>query len=112
MATAGYRPASAACCAYRRKGGTYADLAGGFAIGTTTVFRYIREALDLLAAMAPTRAQAIEVARGKACDQHPGTPKIRFTLVARFCHGSGSYLTLASTRELRPLRPIAGPRAG
>jgi hypothetical protein len=52
--------------AYLRKGETYADLAGGFAIGTTTVFRYIREALDLLAAMAPTLAQAIEVARGKA----------------------------------------------
>jgi hypothetical protein len=52
--------------AYLRKRETYADLAGGFAVGTTTVFRYIREALDQLAAMAPTLAQAIEVARGKA----------------------------------------------
>jgi hypothetical protein len=52
--------------AYLRKGETYADLAGGFAVGTTTVYRYVREALDLLAAMAPTLAQAIEVARGKA----------------------------------------------
>jgi hypothetical protein len=33
---------------------------------TTTVYRYLREALDLLAATAPTLAQAIDVARGKA----------------------------------------------
>jgi hypothetical protein len=52
--------------AYLRKGEAYADLACGFAIGTTTVYRYVREALDLLAAMAPTLQQAMEVARGKA----------------------------------------------
>jgi hypothetical protein len=52
--------------AYLRKGETYADLACGFQIGTSTVYRYVREALALLAAMAPTLAQAIEVARGKA----------------------------------------------
>ena len=32
--------------AYLRKGETYADLACGFSIGTSTVYRYIREALD------------------------------------------------------------------
>jgi hypothetical protein len=52
--------------AHLRKGETYADLACGFTIGTSTVYRYLREALDLLAAMAPTLEQAIEVARGKA----------------------------------------------
>jgi hypothetical protein len=52
--------------AYLRKGETYTDLACGFATGTTTVYRYLREALDLLAAMAPTLAKAIEVAPGKA----------------------------------------------
>jgi Helix-turn-helix of DDE superfamily endonuclease len=52
--------------AYLRKGETYADLACGFQIGTSTVYRYLREALALLAAMAPTLEQAIEVARGKA----------------------------------------------
>src|SRR4029079_8594545 len=45
---------------------TYSDLAGGFGIGTTTVFRYIREALDVLAALAPTLAEALKVARRKA----------------------------------------------
>lgn len=52
--------------AHLRKGETYADLAGGFGIGTTTVYRYLSEALELLAALAPTLAEAIEVARGKA----------------------------------------------
>jgi hypothetical protein len=53
--------------AHLRKGATYADLACGFAVGTSTVFyRYLREALDLLATLAPTLDEAIEVARGKA----------------------------------------------
>ncbi|SDM51189.1 Helix-turn-helix of DDE superfamily endonuclease [Nonomuraea jiangxiensis] len=38
--------------AHLRNGDTYARLAGGFAIGTTTAWRYIREAVDLLAALA------------------------------------------------------------
>jgi transposase len=38
--------------AYLRKGETYADLACGFRIGTSTVYRYVREAIELLAAMA------------------------------------------------------------
>ncbi len=52
--------------AYLRKGETYAALACGFKIGTSTVYRYLREAITLLAAMAPTLAQAIEVATRKA----------------------------------------------
>ncbi|MFC7655202.1 transposase family protein [Pseudonocardia benzenivorans] len=52
--------------AYLRKGDTYADLACGFGIATSTVDRDIREALDPLAAMAPTLEQAIEVAKRKA----------------------------------------------
>jgi hypothetical protein len=52
--------------AYLRKGETYADLACGFGIGTSTVYRYVREALALLAAMAPALEQALEVASRKA----------------------------------------------
>jgi DDE superfamily endonuclease len=52
--------------AHLRKGETYADLAAGFQVGTTTVFRYIREALDVLAALAPPLQQAMAVAAGKA----------------------------------------------
>jgi hypothetical protein len=52
--------------AHLRKGETYRDLAAGFAIGTTTVYRYLREGLDVLAALAPTLDQAIAVAAKKA----------------------------------------------
>jgi hypothetical protein len=48
------------------KGETYTDLACGLRIGTSTVYRYVREALTPLAAMAPTLEQAIEVASRKA----------------------------------------------
>jgi hypothetical protein len=52
--------------AHLRKGETYTDLAGGFGVGTTTVFGYVREALDVLAALVPTLAEAITVASRKA----------------------------------------------
>ena len=52
--------------AHLRKGETYRDLAEGFGIGTSTVYRYLREGLELLAAMAPTLQQAIAVAQRKA----------------------------------------------
>jgi hypothetical protein len=52
--------------AHLRKGETYADLAAGFAIGTTTAFRYIREALAVLAALAPSLRDAVTVAIRKA----------------------------------------------
>jgi hypothetical protein len=60
--------------AHLRKGETYADLACGFTIGTSTAYRYIREALDLLAAMAPTLTQVIEVASRNAFVILDGTP--------------------------------------
>ena len=47
-------------------GDTYRHLVTGFGISTATAYRYLREALELLAAMAPSLQQAIEVARGKA----------------------------------------------
>lgn len=52
--------------AHLRKGETYADLAAGFGIGTTTVFRYIHEALEVLAALAPSLPDAVAVAIRKA----------------------------------------------
>jgi hypothetical protein len=52
--------------AHLRKGETYAELAAGFAIGTTTAFRYIHEALAVLATMAPSLQEAITVAIRKA----------------------------------------------
>lgn len=52
--------------AHLRTGDTYAQLACGFKVGTSTVYRYLREAIDLLAAMAPTLEQAMQVAARKA----------------------------------------------
>jgi hypothetical protein len=51
---------------YLGKGATYADLGCGFAVGASTVYRYVKEGIGLLAAMASILDQAIEVARGKA----------------------------------------------
>jgi hypothetical protein len=36
-----------------RNGATYTRLAAGFRVGIATVYRYVREAVDLLAAAAP-----------------------------------------------------------
>ncbi|WP_458247021.1 transposase family protein [Streptomyces sp. MAI_2237] len=49
--------------AHLRCGDTYARLAAGFRVGIATVYRYIREAVDLLAALAPTLEQAMETVR-------------------------------------------------
>ncbi|MFF7715967.1 IS5 family transposase [Streptomyces sp. NPDC007988] len=52
--------------AYLRCGHTYAQLAAGFGVGTTTAYRYIAEAIDVLAALAPTLAEAMKTASTKA----------------------------------------------
>ena len=59
--------------AHLRKGETYAELAAGYGIGTTTVFRYIHEAIDALAALAPTLAAAMTIAARKAFVNIDGT---------------------------------------
>ena len=45
--------------AYLRKGETFAELAAGFAVGTTTAWRYVNETVELLAARAPKLRQAV-----------------------------------------------------
>jgi hypothetical protein len=52
--------------AHLRNGDTYARLAAGFGIGVATAWRYIHEAVDLLAAAAPTLDQAMRRIRGLA----------------------------------------------
>jgi hypothetical protein len=48
--------------AHVRNGDTYTRLAAGFGIGLATVYRYIREAIDLLANQAPDLRQVVETA--------------------------------------------------
>lgn len=57
--------------AHLRNGHPYAQLAAGFGIGTTTAYRYIAEAVDLLA---PTLAEATRTASTKAFVLLDGTP--------------------------------------
>jgi hypothetical protein len=45
--------------AHLRNGDTYARLAAGFGVGIATVYRYVREAVDLLAACAPSLTAAL-----------------------------------------------------
>ncbi|MFE4539009.1 transposase family protein [Streptomyces scopuliridis] len=52
--------------AHLRLGHTYAQLAAGFEVGVSTVFRYITEAVGLLAALAPGLATAVTAASAKA----------------------------------------------
>ncbi|GAB3949176.1 IS5 family transposase [Streptomyces sparsus] len=52
--------------AHLRNGQPYAQLAAGFGIGTTTAYRYITEAVEVLAALAPTLAEAVRTASLKA----------------------------------------------
>jgi hypothetical protein len=49
--------------AYLRKGETFAELAAGFEIGTTTAWRYVNETVDLLAARAPRLRTAVRDAK-------------------------------------------------
>jgi hypothetical protein len=52
--------------AHLHNGHPYAQLAAGFGIGTTTAYRYITEAVEVLAALAPTLAEAVRTASSKA----------------------------------------------
>ena len=49
--------------AHLRKGETFAALAAGFGIGTATAWRYVREAVALLAARAPRLRDALRAAK-------------------------------------------------
>ncbi|URM89888.1 transposase family protein [Streptomyces sp. MRC013] len=60
--------------AHLRVGHTYAQLAAGFGIGTTTAYRYVTEAVDLLATLAPTLSDAVRTASAKAYLLLDGTP--------------------------------------
>jgi DDE superfamily endonuclease/Helix-turn-helix of DDE superfamily endonuclease len=49
--------------AYLRKGETFAELAAGFGVGTTTAWRYVNETVSLLAARAPKLRKAVRNAK-------------------------------------------------
>src|SRR4249920_4171730 len=49
--------------AYLRKGETFAELAAGFGVGTTTAWRYVTETIALLAARSPKLRRALAQAK-------------------------------------------------
>jgi len=49
--------------AHLRNGDTFAELAGGFGVGTATAWRYVTEAVGLLAARAPKLRPALRAAK-------------------------------------------------
>jgi hypothetical protein len=49
--------------AYLRKGETFAELAAGFGVGTTTAWRYVEETVALLAVRAPKLRRAVRDAK-------------------------------------------------
>lgn len=51
----------------------YAQLATGFGVGTTTAYRYIAEAVEVLADRAPALAEAMKTASTKAFVMLDGT---------------------------------------
>ena len=53
--------------AYLRKGETFAELAAGFGVGTTTAWRYVNETVALLAARAPKLARRSAGGEGRHC---------------------------------------------
>lgn len=59
--------------AHLRCGHAYAQLAAGFGIGTATAYRYVAEAIDVLAALAQTLADAMKTASTKAFLMLDGT---------------------------------------
>ena len=52
--------------AHQRCGHTYAQLAAGFGAGITTAYRYVTEAVEILASLAPDVTAAVDSAAGKA----------------------------------------------
>jgi hypothetical protein len=52
--------------AHLRMGHTYSQLAAGFDVGTTTAYRYVTEAVELLAALAPSLTETVRTASVKA----------------------------------------------
>ena len=66
---------------YLRKGETFAEVAAGFGVGTSTAWRYVNETVALLAARAPKLRKAVRDAkkaglrlRGPGRDADPGRP--------------------------------------
>ncbi|MET9922152.1 transposase family protein [Streptomyces sp. NPDC006435] len=75
--------------AHLRNGHPCAQLAAGFGVGTAAAYRYVAEAVDLLAALAPALEEAARTASAKALVLLDGTllPIDRIAADRPFCSG-------------------------
>lgn len=80
--------------AHLRNGDTYARLAAGFAIGTSTAWRYVREAIDLLAMLADDVSAAV-LRAGRLVWASPALPGATHDLTAARATGLIDALTAA-----------------
>jgi len=94
--------------AHLRKGETYRDLAVGFGVATTTAYRYLREGLTVLAALAPTLAQAMAVAARKAYVTLDGT-LLRIDRVAMASKNDRPYYSGKAKAHTVNVQVIADP---
>jgi hypothetical protein len=101
--------------AHLRNGDTPARLAAGFAVSPTTAWRYIREAVDLLAATAPTLADAMAgIARLAYAildgtlirtDRLSGSADRRYYAGKHRCHGVNAQVVADPAGRLRWISP-------
>nr|AHX39402.1 hypothetical protein wt6.25 [Streptomyces sp. WT6] len=77
--------------AHLRCGHTYAQLAAGFGISVSTAYRYIAEAVQALAALAPTLEQAMQTAATKSYAILDGTLLPTDRIAADRCFYSGKH---------------------
>ncbi len=99
--------------AHLRHGHPYAQLAAGFGIATTTAYRYITEAVETLAALAPSLAEAVRTASSKAFVLLDGAllPTGRTVADRPFCSGKHKEHGMNPRTRSRPrLRGPARPK--
>jgi hypothetical protein len=104
--------------AHLRLGHTYAQLAAGFEVGVSTVYRYITEAVGLLAVRAPDLATAVAAAcagrrrRGKGMTGIPGSlesiPVRSAAIASHRCASPVSAVTQPQSGSRRPCEGAGG----
>lgn len=93
--------------AHLRNGHPYAQLAAGFGVGTATAYRYVTEAVDLPAALAPILKEAARTASTKAFVLLDGTLLPIDRIAADRPFHSGKHKKHGIADPGRPVRPAA-----
>lgn len=98
--------------AHLRCGHTYAQLAAGFGVSTTTVYRYVTEAVEVLAALAPDIVTAARSAANKMFVVLDGTLLPMDRIAADRPYYSGHQTSQARHERPSPCRSVRAPAVG